>query len=108
MKHPIVIAVDGTSASGKSSTSRALAKMLGFVYVDTGAMYRTLAWHCLKLKVDVANEKAVAGACRKWSTSLECSEHKVHLLVEGCNGKPPRQNGSHARQELRCCIGRYA
>lgn len=85
MKHPIVIAVDGTSASGKSSTSRTLAKMLGFVYVDTGAMYRTLAWHCLKLKVDVANEKAVAAACRKWSTSLECSENNVHLLVEGVN-----------------------
>lgn len=85
MKQPIVIAIDGTSASGKSTTSRALAKMLGFVYVDTGAMYRTLAWHCLKYKVDVANEKAVATACRKWNTSLECVENNVCLLVDGVN-----------------------
>ena len=83
MKRPIVIAIDGTSASGKSTTSRALAKLLGFVYVDTGAMYRTLAWHCLKLKVDVANEKAVAAACRKWATSLKCMDNSVRLLVDG-------------------------
>lgn len=83
MKRPIVIAVDGTSASGKSTTSRALAKMLGFVYVDTGAMYRTLAWHCLKLRVDVASERAVAAACRRWNTALECVETNVHLLVDG-------------------------
>ena len=44
MKHPIVIAVDGTSASGKSTTSKHLAKLLGYVYVDTGAMYRAVAW----------------------------------------------------------------
>jgi cytidylate kinase len=48
-------------------------------------MYRTLAWHCLRHKVDVANEKAVAAACRKWSTSLECSDNNVHLLVDGVN-----------------------
>lgn len=83
MKHPIVIAVDGTSASGKSTTSRALAKLLGFIYVDTGAMYRTLAWHCLKHQVDVANERAVAAACRKWHTSLECVANNVRLLVDG-------------------------
>lgn len=59
--------------------------MLGFVYVDTGAMYRTLAWHCLKHKVDVANEKTVAAACRKWNTSLECVDHNVSLLVDGVN-----------------------
>ena len=44
-KHPIVIAIDGTSASGKSTNAKLVAKALGYVYVDTGAMYRTLAWH---------------------------------------------------------------
>lgn len=75
--------MDGTSASGKSTTSKHLAKLLGFVYVDTGAMYRTLAWHCLKHKVDVADEKAVAAACRRWKTSLRCVHGQVHLLVDG-------------------------
>ncbi len=82
-KHPIVIAIDGTSASGKSTNAKLVAKALGFVYVDTGAMYRTLAWHCLKTRVDVENAKAVAAACRKWKTSLVCVEGRVRLLVDG-------------------------
>ncbi|HEX4645377.1 MAG TPA: (d)CMP kinase, partial [Verrucomicrobiae bacterium] len=60
MNSPTVIAIDGTSASGKSTTSRAVAKALGYVYVDTGAMYRTLAWYCLQNGVDVHDPKAVA------------------------------------------------
>ncbi len=44
MKEPIVVAIDGTSASGKSTNARLVAKALSFVHVDTGAMYRTLAW----------------------------------------------------------------
>lgn len=86
-KHPIVIAIDGTSASGKSTNSKLVAKALGFVYVDTGAMYRTLAWHCLKNAIDVDDAKAVAAACRKWKTDLCCVEKNnlrvVQLLVDG-------------------------
>jgi cytidylate kinase len=79
----IVIAIDGTSASGKSTSARLVAKALGYVYVDTGAMYRTLAWHCLQQRADVEDPKAVAMACRRWKTSLECLDNQVHLLVEG-------------------------
>ena len=75
--------MDGTSASGKSTTSRQVAQTLGFIYVDTGAMYRTLAWHCLQQHVDVHDEKKVAALCRRWKTSLECTENEVHLLVDG-------------------------
>ena len=50
-------------------------------------MYRTLAWHCLKQKIDVDDAKAVAALCRKWKTKLECVEKNnlrtVHLLVDG-------------------------
>ena len=81
-KHPIVIAIDGTSASGKSTNAKLVAQALGFVHVDTGAMYRTLAWHCLKQKVDVQNPKAVAAVCRRWKTSLKCVEGHVLLLVD--------------------------
>jgi len=79
----IVIAIDGTSASGKSTNARLVAQALGFIYVDTGAMYRTLAWHALQKKIDVHDPKAVAGLCRRWKTNLECFEHKVRLLVDG-------------------------
>jgi cytidylate kinase len=83
MISPIVIALDGTSASGKSTNARLIAKALNFIYVDTGAMYRTLAWHCLRHKVDIHDAKAVAAACRRWKTSLECVEGRVRLLVDG-------------------------
>src|SRR5262245_52840208 len=46
-------------------------------------MYRPLAWYCLKQKVDVLDPKAVAAACRRWRTSLQCKDAQVHLLVDG-------------------------
>ena len=86
MSRPIVIAIDGTSASGKSTNAKLVAKALGYVYVDTGAMYRTLAWHCLRQRVEVQDAKAVAAACRKWKTKLECADagglRSVRLLVD--------------------------
>jgi cytidylate kinase len=82
-KAPVVIAIDGTSASGKSTNSKLVAKALHFVHVDTGAMYRTLAWYCLRQRVDVQNPKSVAAACRKWKTSLRCADGNAYLLVDG-------------------------
>jgi cytidylate kinase len=79
----VVIAIDGTSASGKSTSARLVARALGFIYVDTGAMYRALAWHCCVKKIDVRDARAVAALCRRWKTSLDCVDGKVRLLVEG-------------------------
>ncbi len=83
MESPIVIAIDGPSASGKSTNSKLIAKKLGYIYVDTGAMYRTLAWYCLKNNIDVDDEKAVAAALRKWKTTLVNHDGHARLLVEG-------------------------
>ncbi len=82
-RQPIVIAIDGTSASGKSTNSKLVAKALGFVHVDTGAMYRTLAWYCLKHRIDVQNERAVAAACRRWKTALKCTDNHAYLTADG-------------------------
>lgn len=85
-KGPIVVAIDGTSASGKSTNARRVAKALGFVYVDTGAMYRTLAWHCVRNRIDVHDAKAVASLLRRWKTKLVCETGEVmhvRLLVDG-------------------------
>ncbi|MBI2948246.1 MAG: (d)CMP kinase [Verrucomicrobia bacterium] len=83
MKQPIIIALDGTSASGKSTNAKLVAKALNYVYVDTGAMYRTLAWYCLKQKADIHDPRAVARVCRTWKPSLVCADGQVRLLVEG-------------------------
>ena len=54
---PLVVAVDGPSGSGKSSVSKAVARRLGAAYLDTGAMYRAVAWHCLHEGVDLARDQ---------------------------------------------------
>ena len=81
-----VVAIDGPGASGKSTVARAVAVALGFAYVDTGAMYRTLAWHCLQRQVDLRNPRAVSAACRRWKTSLHLvgeNPAEVYLAVDG-------------------------
>lgn len=57
---PLVVAVDGTSGSGKSSTSRGVAERLGLRYLDTGAMFRAMTWWMLRQGVDVHDPAAVA------------------------------------------------
>jgi cytidylate kinase len=56
----LVVAVDGPSGSGKSSTARGVARELGYRYLDTGAMYRAMTWWMLKQGVDVKDQDAVA------------------------------------------------
>ena len=58
-KPVIIVAVDGPSASGKSTVSRRAAQALGFVYVDSGAVYRGVTWKCVKEGVDVKDAQAV-------------------------------------------------
>jgi len=59
----VVVAIDGPSGSGKSSTSRGVATRLGLRYLDTGAMYRALTWWMLRHDVPVDDPAAVAARC---------------------------------------------
>jgi CMP/dCMP kinase len=59
----VVVAVDGTSGSGKSSTSRGVAARLGVRYLDTGAQFRAMTWWMLQQGVDVRDADAVATRC---------------------------------------------
>ena len=65
MSSPLVVAVDGTSGSGKSSTSRGVADRLGLRYLDTGAMFRAMTWWMLRQGVDVHDPAAVAARCHE-------------------------------------------
>ncbi len=55
-----VIAIDGPSGAGKSSVSRIVGKRLGFLHVDSGALYRIMTWQALERKVDTDDPDAVA------------------------------------------------
>jgi cytidylate kinase len=82
MSAPLIIAIDGTSASGKSTNAKRVAKALDFIYVDTGAMYRTLAWYCLKHGIDVHDAKKVVAVLKKWKTELKCVDGEVRMLAD--------------------------
>ena len=56
------IAVDGPAGSGKSTVAKAVARKLGIIYVDTGAMYRTVALHCRQKNIAWEQEAEVAAA----------------------------------------------
>ena len=80
---PIVIAIDGPSASGKSTNSKIIAARLGYVYVDTGAMYRTLAWHAQQTGTEVTDVAAVEALCRDWPAELVRRSDSIWLEVDG-------------------------
>ena len=77
MGHGIVIAVDGPSASGKSSASRGAARALGLRYLDTGSMYRALTWWMLARGVPVTDPAAVAQALTESDTPHDPDELSV-------------------------------
>jgi cytidylate kinase len=56
---PLIIAIDGPAASGKSTLGRRLAEWLGYLFFDTGVMYRAVTWRALQRGIDVRNEAAV-------------------------------------------------
>ena len=62
MSKPLVVAIDGPSGSGKSSTSRGVATRLSLAYLDTGAMYRAMTWAMLERGVDLLDPEAIAKA----------------------------------------------
>jgi cytidylate kinase len=79
----IVVAVDGPAASGKSTVSRALAKMLGYNYVDTGAMYRAITWKALEEGIDVDDTISVIAMMHRIKISFEIVDHQARMLIDG-------------------------
>ncbi len=77
----MTIAVDGPSGSGKSSVSRAVARELGLGYLDTGAMYRALAWWCLEQQVDPADAPSVARAATQLPLTISTDPDAEHVRV---------------------------
>ncbi len=67
----IIVAIDGNSGCGKSSTAKALAKALKFIYIDTGAMYRAVTLFFIKHRIDLKNESDVKEALKQIDISFK-------------------------------------
>lgn len=78
-----VIAIDGPAASGKSSVACQLAKKLGFIYVNSGAMYRAVTWHVLHRGVDPRDPSAVAALAQTTHLETDLVEDESRVRIAG-------------------------
>ena len=77
-----VVAIDGPAASGKSSVARALAKQIGFNYVNSGAMYRAVTWHVLKNNVAPGDAAAIVGLLNKTRIDCTLADKGSRILID--------------------------
>ncbi|MDI6641603.1 MAG: (d)CMP kinase [Elusimicrobiota bacterium] len=79
-----IIAIDGPAGAGKSTIAKIVAKRLGYLYIDSGAMYRALTWKALKEKIDLrSGNKALTELAKKTKIDLEHKDDKLKIYVDG-------------------------
>jgi len=81
-----VIAIDGPSGAGKSSVSRIVGQKLGFLHVDSGALYRIMTWQCLENGIDTSDPEAVAAFSEKVEIECRPEDGAIAYYV---GGQPP-------------------
>ena len=81
--HKIAVAVDGPAGAGKSSISGIVAKKLGYLYIGTGAMYRSVTWAVLHNHIDVNNQKAVEALLPELNLTMEASDDSCKVFIAG-------------------------
>jgi cytidylate kinase len=80
---PLVVAIDGPSGSGKSSTARGVADRLGLAFLDTGAMYRAITWLALEEGVDLEDRAAVARLLDHASIEVDLDPRRPAIAING-------------------------
>ena len=78
-----VIAIDGPAGAGKSTVSREVAKRLGFMYLDSGAMYRALALAVKKAGIDPQNDKSLASLCKSLNIRFDAAQASLRIFLNG-------------------------
>ncbi len=78
-----MIAIDGYSSCGKSTLAKALAKKLGFIYIDSGAMYRAITLYFLRNNVDFENHDAVVDALQHIELNFHSKDYESHITLNG-------------------------
>jgi cytidylate kinase len=83
MTKPFIIAIDGPSGAGKSTLGRRLARELGLLYIDTGAMYRAVALACARAGVATSNSERVGQVAHRASIRLEGDPDSLRVFLDG-------------------------
>ena len=79
----MIIAIDGPSGAGKSTIGKGLARQLGFLYIDTGAMYRAVGLACLETGVDLADAEAITEISNRAVIDLAGPPDALRVLLDG-------------------------
>ena len=79
------VAIDGPAGAGKSTIAKRIARRLGYIYVDTGAMYRAMAYYLIENQVDAADKEAIAAACQYADISICYQDGEQVVLLNGEN-----------------------
>ncbi len=82
-KNGLVIAIDGPSGAGKSTTARLLAERMGYIYIDTGAMYRSVGWKAAREGIDPADESKLAELCSRTEVTIKKDNSDPRFFVDG-------------------------
>ncbi|HFK1425731.1 MULTISPECIES: (d)CMP kinase [Bacillus cereus group] len=83
MDKRISIAIDGPAAAGKSTVAKVVAKKLSYVYIDTGAMYRTITYAALEQKVDIENEEQLMEVVKNVKIEFQQGENTQLVFLNG-------------------------
>src|ERR1051326_1057649 len=83
MTRPLIIAIDGPSGAGKSTLGRRLARELGLLYIDTGAMYRAAALAAVRAGVELSDSASAAEVARRASIRLEGDPDSLRVTLDG-------------------------
>jgi len=83
MRKNIVVAIDGYSSCGKSTLAKALAKKMGFIYIDSGAMYRAVTLYFLRHQIDIQDDSAVCDALCNIELNFHSRDYESHILLNG-------------------------
>ena len=81
------IAIDGPAGAGKSTIAKAVAKKLGFIYIDTGAMYRAVGVTALEKEIDPKDSERVISILNDIDMKIVSKEDGQHILIKDVNGK---------------------
>ena len=77
----MIVAIDGPAASGKSTSAKLLANELGFLYLDTGAMYRCVSWAVIKDEIDLSNDRQLLNFLKIFKIDLKNTGNRSSFYV---------------------------
>jgi cytidylate kinase len=83
MRKNLVVAIDGYSSCGKSTLAKALAKKLGFIYIDSGAMYRAVTLFFIRNQVDMTNHDTIVDALQHIELNFHSRDYESHITLNG-------------------------